>query len=93
MHRPELYVKSNTLQSSSAGDILDEFLPKLNWTGGPEYVVDIGSGSGDVTSGVMRPRLSAFAAGGLMMRGLDVSQEMVKFANQRQVALPSLDLP
>lgn len=77
MENAALYATSNQLQRRDASVVLAAHLPGMIWKEG-ERMLDIGSGSGDVTSTLLLPALPVQPSS---MVGLDVSQQMVDYAN------------
>lgn len=56
MNKPEDYLVLNTYQGKDAKEVLERFLPKYPWSSG-EKIIDVGSGPGNVTSGILLPAL------------------------------------
>ena len=85
MHRAELYKKNNQFQLFETLLVLDEFMPKLDWSSKDDKVLDVGCGTGDVTAGVLSDRIRASKGkdGGVKVVGTDLAKEMVKFATEK----------
>ena len=77
MENAELYATSNQLQRRDAAVALAANLPAMTWEEG-ERVLDIGSGSGDVTSSLLAQAIPVSCH----LVGVDCSHEMVEFANE-----------
>lgn len=77
MENAALYATSNQLQRRDAAIALAANLPAMTWVEG-ERVLDIGSGSGDVTSNLLAPAIPVSCN----LVGVDCSREMVEFANE-----------
>ena len=77
MENAALYATSNQLQKRDAAVALAANLPAMTWKEG-ERVLDIGSGSGDVTSSLLAPAIPVTCS----LVGVDCSREMVEFANE-----------
>lgn len=77
MENAALYATSNQLQRRDAAIALAANMPTMSWKDG-EKVLDIGSGSGDVTSSLLFPAIPVTCS----LVGIDCSQEMVEFANE-----------
>ena len=77
MENAALYATSNQLQRRDAAVALAANLPAMTWREG-ERVLDIGSGSGDVTSSLLATAIPVTCN----LVGVDCSSEMVEFANE-----------
>ena len=98
MHNAALYEHANALQRRDTADVLREFSPKLKWrtSGGPELVLDVGCGSGDVTHDLLAPTVASSAASAGAAAGsssgsvsagsivaVDLSNEMIQHAKDK----------
>ncbi len=54
MENAQLYSSANAMQKRDAADIIAEFSSRLDWRA-EELVLDVGSGSGDVTHDLVLP--------------------------------------
>lgn len=61
MEDPVLYSAYNTMQRRDSLDIITEFFPQMSWMNETECVLDVGCGPGDVTAGILLPRLPSSA--------------------------------
>jgi len=77
MHDAALYATANQQQKRDASICLAARLPTMNWKTDMERVLDIGSGSGDVTCNLLGTALSVPS----MITGVDMSPEMVNYAS------------
>ena len=77
MENAALYATSNQLQRRYAAVALAANLPAMTWRDW-ERVLDIGSGSGDVTSSLLATAIPVTCN----LVGVDCSSEMVEFANE-----------
>ncbi|XP_059476676.1 juvenile hormone acid O-methyltransferase [Neocloeon triangulifer] len=75
MNRAQLYSSANALQTRDAAAALSLYCDVMSW---PEecFVLDVGCGSGDVTSKLLLPALKRCST----VTAVDVSPSMVKFA-------------
>lgn len=81
MFQPESYINSNYVQRRDAKVLLGKHLSKLNWKNdGSDTLLDIGSGTGDVTIDYIKPLLPENFK---MIIGCDKSIEMVKFCREK----------
>eukprot|EP00095_Tigriopus_kingsejongensis_P002146 snap_masked-scaffold583_size130250-processed-gene-0.6 protein:Tk02146 transcript:snap_masked-scaffold583_size130250-processed-gene-0.6-mRNA-1 annotation:"AGAP005256-PA" len=83
------------LQKRDASDILREFAPKLHWNS-QELILDIGCGSGDVTSGFLAPSIPKERTKAFNIVGVDISNEMVNHAKtnygERNISFAQMDI-
>nr|UJH41146.1 juvenile hormone acid methyltransferase-1 [Pardosa pseudoannulata] len=77
MINPELYARSNPFQMRDASQVLGVYKKKLD-TDDSDVILDIGCGTGDVTTKIIAPALGRFD----LLLGVDRSFEMVNYANQ-----------
>jgi len=77
MENAALYATSNQLQRRDAAVVLAAHLPAMTWSD-EERLLDIGCGSGDVTSSLLVPTIPVAPA---RVVGVDLSKEMVDYAN------------
>lgn len=81
MNKAALYKRSNGLQRRDAKQTIDEFSHVLQWrSDGGDSLLDLGCGSGDVTVDFLLPILPVNFS---RLVGVDLSEEMVKFARQQ----------
>lgn len=76
MNNPTLYAQSNPFQMRDASHVLKmhkELTSKL-----PEVILDIGCGTGDVTTQILAPNCSSQS----IIVGVDISPKMVNYARQ-----------
>lgn len=78
MQDAELYASSNHMQKRDASIVLAAHLPIMTWKEEDERILDIGSGSGDVTTSLLSQAIPVVHT----LTGVDISQEMVNFANK-----------
>lgn len=79
MNNATLYKKSNVLQRRDAKDIIEEFSNLFNWHwDGSDSLLDIGCGAGDVLVELLLPKIPI----NTKVIGIDISKEMVKYANE-----------
>lgn len=81
MNNAKLYQKSNALQKRDAKDIIEEFshLFDHKLIAPNATLLDIGCGAGDVLVELLLPKLHENYT---EVIGVDISQEMVKYANE-----------
>lgn len=72
-----LYNCSSNINKKRAEQVLEKFFHLLTWKEG-ERIVDAGSGSGNVTTQILAPKLPEDFK---ELVGLDISEHMVKYAN------------
>lgn len=93
MENAELYKKSNTLQKRDALQCLEEYAKKIKWRNDGDTVIDIGSGDGSVTTGILMKFLPSNCT---RVVGCDKSDKMVRFANKHHagehVSFTTLDV-
>ena len=77
MQDAPLYASSNQMQRRDASLALAAHLPTMTWSQG-ERILDIGCGSGDVTSSLLVPAIPTTIS---LMHGVDSSPEMIRYAN------------
>lgn len=77
MQDAPLYASSNQLQRRDAALALDSVIPDMNWDEEGERIMDIGCGTGDVTSSLL---LSSIPVKVSLLQGTDSSLEMVSYA-------------
>ena len=79
MNNPELYSKVNGLTHRDVKKLLEEFSDVIQWRNdGTDSVLDIGCGSGDVTSNILDAIMpKSFKC----LKGIDKSLKMVQYAN------------
>ncbi|CAB3362193.1 Hypothetical predicted protein [Cloeon dipterum] len=75
MHKAQLYSSANALQTRDAAAALSLYRDAMSWPDECD-VLDVGCGSGDVTSQLLLPALKSYSS----LTGVDVSQQMVKYA-------------
>lgn len=76
MNQAILYSKYNALQKTDVNFVLENYLRLINWREN-DAILDVGCGSGDVTTKLLLPRIPcAFKK----LVGVDLSEEMVRFA-------------
>lgn len=81
MNRAEQYSNSNNCQKIGANYALKNFFHLLNWKEDVrEKILDVGSGSGEVTVDILAPLLPKNL---VSLLGCDISQEMVDYANSK----------
>lgn len=79
MNNANLYKKSNVLQRRDAKEIIEEFSNLFNWHwDGSDSLLDIGCGAGDVLVELLLPKIPI----NTKVVGIDVSKEMIKYANE-----------
>lgn len=78
MHEADLYRKSNVMQKRDAMDCLKEYSRRIQWKGFEDRILDIGCGDGSVTVNLLRSHIP----GEFELIGCDISEEMVRFANE-----------
>lgn len=78
MYKAKLYKTANELQRTDNKMVLSEFKHALKWKGN-DTLLDIGCGSGDVTVDMILPLMPSNYS---LLMGVDVSEEMVKFARE-----------
>lgn len=78
MQDAELYASSNQMQRRDASIVLAAHLPVMTWKEEDERILDIGSGSGDVTTTLLSQAIPVYHS----LTGVDVSKEMVEYANR-----------
>jgi juvenile hormone acid methyltransferase len=80
MNNANLYKKSNVLQKRDAKLVIDEFSQIFNWQWheGDDALLDIGAGCGDVLYELVIPKIPI----NTKVYGVDISKEMVKYANE-----------
>merc|ERR1711936_1008072 len=81
MQNAPLYATSNAMQRRDAAVVLASHLPSMTWQDG-ENILDVGSGSGDVTSGLLYEAIPVDCS----LVGCDVSKEMVSYATEHHSA-------
>lgn len=95
MHNANLYEYANMLQKRDTANVLREFAPKLKWNT-QELILDIGCGSGDVTSGLLVPAIPKNMTKNFNVVGVDVSNDMVDHAKdkygERNVSFCQMDI-
>ncbi|XP_073989440.1 juvenile hormone acid O-methyltransferase-like [Rhodnius prolixus] len=74
----KFYSLHNEMQTNDAKCVLKEMVNTFHWTDF-EYILDVGSGPGDVTFNVIRPLIGISS----YIVGSDISDDLVKFANAR----------
>ena len=77
MQDAPLYASSNQLQRRDAALALDSVIPDMTWDEEGERVMDIGCGTGDVTSSLL---LSSIPVKVTLLQGTDSSMEMISYA-------------
>ncbi|XP_017780256.1 PREDICTED: juvenile hormone acid O-methyltransferase-like [Nicrophorus vespilloides] len=86
MDNAELYSKNHRVQIDEATFVLENYIQGIKWKSG-DSILDIGSGSGEVTMEVLAPLLpNDFEK----LVGLDISPEMVNHA-KKQNKNPKID--
>lgn len=82
MNNARLYKKSNALQKRDAEEVINEFSHLLeNKSNQSEFsLLDIGCGAGDVLVDFVLPKLQNKLA---EVVGVDISQEMIKYASEK----------
>jgi juvenile hormone-III synthase len=82
MNNAKLYQKSNPLQKRDAQDIINEFSHLFDHksVGTDLTLLDIGCGAGDVLVELILPKLHDKYT---EVIGVDISQEMVKYASEK----------
>ncbi|XP_054714391.1 juvenile hormone acid O-methyltransferase-like [Uloborus diversus] len=78
MEDPQLYSQSSPFQIRDASQVLGIYHKRMASQDIPDIVLDIGCGSGDVTSRILAPALGQFE----LILGVDKSRKMVEYANQ-----------
>jgi methylase of polypeptide subunit release factors len=78
MNEAKLYASCHGLQARDATKVLSEYINRMSWKTG-DRVLDLGCGTGSVTTQVLMPRLPADF--GLLI-GADISADMIQFANK-----------
>lgn len=78
MHKAHLYATANALQRRDAAAALARYREHMTWSEECE-VLDVGCGSGDVTSKLLLPSLRRWRR----LVAVDVSPAMVRFAAER----------
>ncbi|XP_017780260.1 PREDICTED: juvenile hormone acid O-methyltransferase-like [Nicrophorus vespilloides] len=86
MDNAELYSKNHRVQFDEATFVLENYINAIKWKNG-DSILDVGSGSGEVTMEVLAPLLP-HDFGKLV--GLDISPEMVNHA-KKQNKNPKID--
>ena len=81
MQNAALYATSNQMQRRDAAVALAAHLPSMTWQE-EEDILDVGCGSGDVTSSLLYPAIPVSCR----LTGCDVSREMVEFARENHQA-------
>ena len=81
MQNAPLYATSNQMQRRDAAVALAAHLPSMTWEE-EEEILDVGCGSGDVTSSLLYPAIPVRCR----VTGCDVSQEMVQYARENHQA-------
>ena len=77
MQDAPLYASSNQLQRRDAALALDSVIPDMSWDEEGERIMDIGCGTGDLTSSLL---LSSIPVKVSLLQGTDSSLEMVSYA-------------
>ncbi|KAG4065203.1 hypothetical protein HA402_007600 [Bradysia odoriphaga] len=94
MDNPEAYKDTKALRDDNHAQLIEEFTPKFNWrSDGRDSVLDIGCAGGNVTSGLILPKLpSTFSK----LIGVDINDNMVDYAtknnNNPKVSFKKLDI-
>ncbi|KAG8175589.1 hypothetical protein JTE90_013408, partial [Oedothorax gibbosus] len=80
MNDPELYSRASPFQIRDASQVLGVYRKKMGGEvgDGTDTILDIGCGTGDVTSGILAPAIGRFE----MLLGVDKSRDMVGYAQQ-----------
>ncbi|XP_017772157.1 PREDICTED: juvenile hormone acid O-methyltransferase-like [Nicrophorus vespilloides] len=79
MNKPTLYSKYHGLQTTDANYVLDNYIRLIKWKG-QDNALDVGCGSGQVTTNILLPLLPQDFK---KLVGLDISPEMVKHAKSQ----------
>lgn len=79
MNQAKLYSRANELQRCDAKMVLEEFGGLLKWKEG-DSLLDIGSGSGDVTVELV---LAKMPRDYKLVMGMDISERMVSYAREK----------
>jgi len=79
MNNPKLYKKVNNVQHRDVIHLLERFSDMIKWRNdGKDSVLDIGCGSGDITSNILGAIMpKSFKC----LKGIDKSPEMIQYAN------------
>lgn len=80
MNNANLYQKTNSVQKRDAVEIMSEFSNLFRSSKLDAKLLDIGCGSGDVLVDIILPKLDGDYT---EVVGIDVSSEMVKYANEK----------
>lgn len=75
MNDPELYSRASPFQIRDATQVLGAYRKNMDEPDGTDVVLDIGCGTGDVTSRILGPAIGRFE----MMLGVDKSPDMVSW--------------
>ena len=79
MNNANLYNKAKSLQRRDAEDVLDAYMPLMQWKKG-DTSLDIGCGDGDTTVNLLLKKMPPDC--GVLM-AVDRSPEMLKYASKR----------
>lgn len=78
MNQPLLYAQNNNVIRVLTQGVLNKHLPRMKWKkNGPITVLDMGSGSGDVTMEILYPKLPKNLN---QLVGVDISKPMVDYS-------------
>lgn len=82
MNNARLYKKSNALQKRDAEEVINEFSQLLESSSiaSDFSLLDVGCGAGDVLVELVLPKLQNKLA---EVVGIDISQEMIKYASEK----------
>lgn len=81
MHNADLYHDANGEQRRDAEEVIKDYADRLKWrSDGTDSLLDIGSGSGDVTIDYLLPILPKTFS---RLTGFDLSDEMVEYARTK----------
>lgn len=84
MNKAKLYQRSNELQRVDTKLVLSEYAPLIKWNGF-DTVMDVGCGTGDVTVDFLLPEIPTTY---LKLVGTDISDSMIRYANETYQNLP-----
>ena len=82
MQNAPLYASSNQMQRRDASLALADHLPNMTWRS-DEAILDIGCGSGDVTSSLLFPAIPTSIS---LLHGVDSSPDMVNYASEHHAS-------
>jgi juvenile hormone acid methyltransferase len=89
MNNANLYERANAMQKRDTVNLLNEFSPSLDWQSNrSELVLDIGCGSGDVTTDILMPTITQGCKSkqttiDISLVGVDKSVDMIQHARQK----------